>query len=76
MAPPLTEDAKNKPTTQGAVIERRLIQRWISREAREIKAHVTGGPTYWEGYAAALFQLRAWLKAQPKRTATPGGIGR
>lgn len=60
-----------KPTiAQGAVIERALIQGWITRR---LKNH-----PYPPGnlYEHALLDLRDWLDRQPKRTARKGGIGR
>ena len=77
MAPPSQRTRRRNPTiAAGAVIERSLVKRWISRELNETKQPHTGGSGFWDGYKACLFQLKSWLKAQPKRTATPGGIGR
>lgn len=51
----------------GAVIERSLIQRWITRQLKLFSS---------TDYRMACIELRKWLKAQPARTKKPGGIGR
>lgn len=68
--------ATKKTIARGAVISRAYIYKWIAREKKEVDRSGLAEPRWKEGYQSALIQLSAWLKAQPKRTARKGGIGR
>lgn len=64
-----------KPTVaRGAVIERALIQRYISRRRRRLLTWPRTARRL--GYTEALIDLRIWLHDQHRRTKRPGGIGR
>lgn len=71
---------KRKPTmAAGAVIERDLVQRYLTRQMKKILRSCLGHPTPYSGQDVELRVLRrvsGWIKHQPERTRKPGGIGR